>query len=218
MAVLFPAFSTAGTEDRARLAFLYECGIKYTFIGLFPVMLVLIALAPEGLTLWLGKDFAQNSAPVARWLLAAVFINGVAQVPFSHLQSEGRPDLTAKLHLIELPFYAVLLFVMAKAFGIRGVAIAWFLRVALDTLLLFILSHRWLPESKLAVARLPMMMAAALGAFALAASSTPVVARLVFAAVMCVLSGAAAWFWMISPRERKALQSFLQRSNTESSH
>lgn len=218
MAVLFPAFSTASSEDRARLVFLYECGIKYIFIGLFPVTLALIALAPEGLTFWLGRDFAQNSAPVARWLLAAVFVNGVAQVPFIHLQSEGRPDLTAKLHLIELPFYAVLLFVMAKAFGIQGVAIAWLLRVALDTLLLFVFSLRWLPESKKAVARLPVMMAVALGAFALAASSTPVAARLVFAAVICVLSGAAAWFWMISPRERKALQSFLQRSNTEGSH
>lgn len=214
MAVLFPAFSTAGSEDRGRLAFLYECGVKYIFIGLFPITLALIALAPEGLTLWLGKDFAQNSAPVARWLLVAVFINGLAQVPFIHLQSEGRPDLTARLHLLELPFYAGLLFLMAIKFGIQGVAVAWFLRVVADTVLLFIFSRRQLPESRKVIARLPWITAAALAAFGFAAWNTPAQVRLVFATLTCILSVIAAWFWMISPRERKALQSLLRRSDT----
>jgi O-antigen/teichoic acid export membrane protein len=214
LAVLFPAFSAASVSDRSRLAFLYDCGVKYLFIGLFPVTLALIALAPEGLTVWLGKDFAENSAPVARWLLAAVFLNGLAQVPFSHLQSEGRPDLTAKLHLAQLPVYAVLLFVMARRFGIDGVAVVWFLRVAADSLLLFGFSYRRLPENKIALRKLSLIVMAALGAFAVAASGTSARFRAVFVVITCLLGAPAIWHWMISPRERKALQLLLRRSDT----
>jgi O-antigen/teichoic acid export membrane protein len=214
IAVLFPALSTAGVSDRGRLAFLYECGVKYIFIGLFPITLAMIALAPEGLTLWLGKDFAVNSATVARWLLVAIFINGVAQVPFAHLQAEGRPDLTAKLHLIELPFYAALLFLVALKFGIVGVAVAWCVRVVADTLLLFWFSRRSLPERRIVPTKLPWMFGGALAAFAVAASRTSVEFRGVFVLLTCLAGAAATWLWMISPRERSAFKSMLRRSST----
>jgi O-antigen/teichoic acid export membrane protein len=188
--------------------------VKYIFIGLFPLTVLLIALAPEGLSVWLGKDFAVNSAPVARWLLAAVFINGLAQVPFAHLQSEGRPDLTAKLHLIELPFYVGLLFPIALRYGIRGVAITWFLRVAADTVLMFFFSQRYLPESRPVLRRLMLITAAAIAVFALAAWGMPVVFKTVFALTVCLLSVIAAWVWIISPREKKALQALLRRQES----
>jgi O-antigen/teichoic acid export membrane protein len=208
--VLFPAFSTAGSADRGRLTFLYESGVKYIFAGLFPITLVLIAFAPEGLSLWLGKDFALHSTPVARWLLAAIFVNGVAHVPFAHLQSEGRPDLTAKFHLLELPLYAAALFVLASKLGIEGVAVAWLLRVTLDAVLLFLFSHRLLPESKIITGKLPAMLAAALAAFVAAGTTASLGIRIVVVCGSTVLAGAAMWFWMFTARERKSLQSLLQ--------
>ena len=68
-------------------------------------MLCTIALAQDGLRLWLGPEFAQHSFRVLQWLAVGVFINSLAQVPFSLLQGVGRPDITATLHLIELPLY-----------------------------------------------------------------------------------------------------------------
>ncbi len=213
--VLFPAFSTAGRADRGRLAFLYESGIKYVFIGLFVPTLALIAFAPEALNLWLGRDFAVNSTPVARWLLVAIFLNGLAQVPFAHLQSEGRPDITAKLHLFELPLYACMLFVLGWKFSIQGVALAWLLRVVVDTGLLFMFSHRMLPENKIVVSKLPVLVGAALVVFGIASSGAPFGLRMAVVSAASVLAAVAAWFWMFSPRERKSLQALFRRAGAQ---
>lgn len=214
--VLFPAFSTAGSADRRRLAFLYESGVKYIFISLFPVTLALIAFAPEALAFWLGKDFALHSTSVARWLLAAIFLNGLAQIPFNHLQSEGRPDITAKLHVFELPIYAAVLFVFAKHFGIEGAAVAWLLRIALDGLLVFWFSHRLLRENEVVVAKLPWMIAAALAAFTVAGWSGSIGVRIAVVCLSTLLAGLATWSWMFTASDRKSLQALLQWRGVQS--
>ena len=58
-------------------------------------------------------------------------MSGSAFVAFTLLQSQGRADLTGKLHIIEfLPFLA-LLWSLTLAFGVIGAAIAWsYLRCA----------------------------------------------------------------------------------------
>src|SRR5258707_2185905 len=75
--VLFPAFSATSHIDRSRLVFLYQCGVKYIFIVLLPLTLVLVMFAPEGLAAWLGNDFARNSAAVARPFSGAVLGNSM---------------------------------------------------------------------------------------------------------------------------------------------
>lgn len=70
--------------------------------------------------------------------MIGIFLNSAARVPFTLLQAHGRADLTAKLHLIELPIFAALLVAGVHAFGITGAALAWTLRVALDTTLLYL--------------------------------------------------------------------------------
>ncbi|MCU1255202.1 MAG: polysaccharide biosynthesis protein, partial [Candidatus Angelobacter sp.] len=208
--VLFPAFSTTSHIDRTRLVFLYECGVKYIYIVLLPLALVLVIFAPEGLALWLGNDFARNSAPVARLLAVAVLVNSMAHVPFTHLQSVGRPDLTAKLHVMELPFYLVALFFLARHFGITGVAVAWLLRVVLDSFLLFWFSFRLLPECRFIVTRLPLMVAGAL-AFSLVAALITGVAMKIVVACAVLLAVPALWFWTFTPAEKAPLQFVLRR-------
>jgi O-antigen/teichoic acid export membrane protein len=85
---------------------------------------------------WVGADFASRAAPVGVILLAGVWINGLAIIPFEHLQAIDRPDLTAKFHAIEvLPFLGIL-WVGLHTFGLVGAAWAWTLRVTVDALLL----------------------------------------------------------------------------------
>ncbi|MCU1255208.1 MAG: polysaccharide biosynthesis protein, partial [Candidatus Angelobacter sp.] len=208
--VLFPAFSTTSHIDRTRLVFLYECGVKYIYIVLLPLALVLVIFAPEGLALWLGNDFAHNSAPVARLLAVAVLVNSMAHVPFTHLQSVGRPDLTAKLHVMELPAYLVALFFLARHFGIAGVAVAWLLRVMLDSFLLFWFSFRLLPECRFIVTRLPFMMVIALACNLVAALIAGVAMKIVVAGAV-LLAAPALWFWMFTPAERAPFIYLLQR-------
>ncbi|OZA79504.1 MAG: hypothetical protein B7X64_09645, partial [Halothiobacillus sp. 39-53-45] len=49
-------------------------------------------------------------------------------------------DITAKIHLIELPLYAAALILLAQQFGITGAAMAWFGRVLFDTVLLYFIA------------------------------------------------------------------------------
>ncbi|HEU5228405.1 MAG TPA: flippase [Ktedonobacteraceae bacterium] len=214
LGVLFPAFSTASAHDPERLGVLWQATLRYIFIAQFPIILLLIAFAPQWLHVWLGADFAQNSSLVARWLLAAILINSVATVPYSHLQSIGRPDITAKLQVIELFLYAGVLFVLARRFGINGVAVAWFLRMAFEAIFVFYFSARFLPSTKPAVARLSWMLAATMVAFVIIAATGSMEIRVALAAVICLGGMLIIWFWIFSARERQFLvSSFLRRSS-----
>ncbi|MBZ5525121.1 MAG: flippase [Acidobacteriia bacterium] len=210
--VLFPAFSATADSDRSRLIFLYECGVKYLFLLLFPVTLVLIAFAPEALRWWLGPDFAQNSAPVAQALAVAVFLNSLGQIPFAHVQSCGRPDITAKLHLMELPIYMAMLFWLARSMGIKGVAIAWLVRVALDTVMLFLFSWQLLRENRFVAVRLPLLTAGALACFGSVFLLQGMIAKIAVVTGLSVVAGVAMWFRMLSPRERNPLTLRMLRS------
>lgn len=208
--VLFPAFSTAVESDRNRLVFLYECGVKYISLALFPITLAVIAFAPQGLRLWLGEDFARNSTHVVQLLAMAIFINGLAQIPFAHLQGAGRPDITAKLHLLELPLYIAMLFYFARTMGITGVAVAWLLRVSIDALLLFVISWRILPENRFVLFKMPLMAGTGLAAFVCAAWPTGLVSKTIFTIAACVVLTYAMWRWLISAREKTAISSSLR--------
>ena len=209
--VLFPAFSATNAVDRARLVFLFKCGVKYIFIILLPLALALVIFAPEGLALWLGNDFAHNSTSIARLLAVAVLVNSLAQVPFTHLQSIGRPDLTAKFHLLELPFYVVTLFFLARHWGITGVAIAWLLRVIIDTFLLFWFSFRMLPECRFIVTRLPLMIGGALALNLAVALIAGLAFKIIVACAVFLFAVPALWLWMFTPAERAPLQLVMQR-------
>jgi len=140
---LFPAFSTLNNEqNKQRLASVFARSIKYVFIILAPIVLILSLFAHDVLRLWLGVDFANASTSVLQILSLGVLLNSTAYIPFSLLQGIGRPDIPAKFHLIEMPFYIVIAWFFVSKFGITGAAIAWTLRVALDAILLFIASFK----------------------------------------------------------------------------
>ena len=148
VSVLFPAFSTSFTQEPLRVKQMFNRGVKYIFLTLFPITLIIVTFANEGLTLWIGKDFAQNSTLVLQWLSIGILINSLSQVPFALIQGVGRPDITAKFHFVELPFYLLILWKFTTDFGIAGAAYAWVLRVSLDAILLFYMSSRFIPNNK----------------------------------------------------------------------
>jgi len=142
--VMFPAFSVSFECDRGRAVALYVRCVRYVFLLLFPLVLLIVGFAQKGLGLWLGTDFAQHSFRVLQWLALGVLVNSLAQIPFVLVQGAGRPDLTAKLHLIELPCYLLALWWFISAYGIVGAAIAWTARVGMDALMLFGIAQRLL--------------------------------------------------------------------------
>src|SRR6185369_13342225 len=129
--VLFPAFTMSHINDRARMVLLLRRGLKYVFLAVFPLIFVIVAFAPEGLRLWLGGNFGEESGAVLRWLALGVLVNSLSLIIALLIQAAGRPDITAKFHLIELPIYLGLVWWLIRTHGIDGAALAWSARITL---------------------------------------------------------------------------------------
>jgi len=135
---LFPVFSALDRKENSwRQGCLFSRSVKYIFLTTGVAVVVICLFAEEILQIWLGADFVRESTVVLRLLAVGVLVNSLAYAPFALLQGIGRPDLPAKFHLIELPIYIVVVWLMVSHYGIIGAAAAWTLRVAFDMLLLF---------------------------------------------------------------------------------
>lgn len=145
--VLFPIVAARLVVDRDGVQAVYRQGMKCVFLLMLPAVAVLYLFAGEGLTWWVGADFAESGQQVARILLLGVFVNALGQVAITVLHGAGRADWAAKLHLFELPFYLLLLYFGASRYGIEGVAVAWLLRVVVDSVSMVILVRRVLAAS-----------------------------------------------------------------------
>ena len=145
--VMFPALSKSIAGDATRARQLYRRGLAAILAILTPATALVVALAYPGLRLWLGDEFASNGYRALQLLAIGVLINAAAYMPSTYLHAAGRPDVNAKLHLIEFPIYLPLACVLIQTAGIEGAAMAWVLRVTLDAALLFWLARRTEPAA-----------------------------------------------------------------------
>jgi O-antigen/teichoic acid export membrane protein len=123
-----------------------------------------ILLGYQGLDLWVGSSFAQHSVAVAKILVIGIVANALARTPFVFVQAAGRADLTALVHLVELPLYIAALWLLLKSGGgIEGVAIAWSGRTILDMLALYFMAVRLEPRLRATAVRDLWWLAAACG-------------------------------------------------------
>lgn len=208
--VFFPAFASMFVQDRRRTAAMVDRAARLINVSLFPVILLIVAFGREAMLLWVGPEFARESTAVLQILAIGVFLNGLGQVTFTLLQAIGRPDLTAKLHLIELPLYAGMIVVFARRFGLAGVALAWTVRSGFDTAALC-----WLAKSHLAEA-IPTLKRSVLWAAALSlllvliALADQVSLRAIGTAVVLPAFAIAAWRRLLEPTERTAILAILR--------
>ncbi len=136
MRALFPVFSADRSVDVKDARPLALDGARAVALVMGPAAVLIVAIAPDLLRLWLGKDFAHLSTATLQLLAVGVTVNALAMVPFWLLYGIGRPDVCAKFHLIELTLYVPALLLMLGRWGITGAAGAWTGRVTLDALLL----------------------------------------------------------------------------------
>lgn len=148
MGVMFPAFSALSLQSKEKLATIHQKSIRYLIVAIVPLVIFLILSANPLLYFWLGEEFATNSTTVLRLLAVGVLINSVAMVPYTALQAMGRPDITARLHMVELPVYLLMIWYFTKTMGIEGVALAWVLRVSIDGALLQYFFNDMVPSRK----------------------------------------------------------------------
>lgn len=211
LGVLFPAFAASSNIDRERTALLFDRGIRFIFLIVFPVALLLVTLSGEGLSLWLGAEFAANSTRVMQWLAIGVFTNMIGQVAYTLIQGVGRPDVTGKLHLAELPLYLGAMWWLLPRFGVEGAAIAWAARAALDAAILLVVAGRLLPGGAVIVRRTAFMLAGAITLMLISSGITGLSMRLVYVAGVLALFAFIGWARLLTVSEKGFLLAFADR-------
>ncbi|MFC1543371.1 flippase [Candidatus Neomarinimicrobiota bacterium] len=201
--VLFPAFAATHKHDPSRTAYIFTRSVSYTFLIMFPLVLLVVTFAREGLELWLGADFAHNSAFVLQILATGVLLNSLSRFPHALVQGAGRPDLTAKLHLAELVIYLPMLWWLTSNYGIIGTAIAWTARVMVDGIFLFLIVLRLLPVNPSSVWRMMVMTGAALLMMAIGAQLPHLLMKGLFLLLTLLTFVLVAWFSILAPDERR---------------
>jgi len=200
--VLFPAFSASYDVDRHRTETMFVKGTKHILLLLFPLVLLIVGAAREILNWWLGVDFAQNSTLVLQLLAIGVLISSLSLVPFSLVQGAGRPNFTAKLHLIELPIYALTVWGLVHRFGIVGAAFAWLLRVLIDGLILFHKAWSLLATARIKKVQTLLSMGCALGVLSCLVLIPNLYHRLILMVALLVAFSWVAWRHLIDQEEK----------------
>jgi len=192
----------------------------------FPLCFGLFVFGPALLGVWLGPEFAREAGTAFRILSAGIFLSGLAVLPLALLYGAGRPDLPAKINLLQTAVHIPLTILLVRALGITGAAIPVAVRCAED-----LIGYEW--ASRRAIGRyvagtedrgmerrfwLPALILASsfAVAFSMLRASAPgsvVVIAVLGLGVYCWL----CWSRVLSQRERRAWLGMLlwSRPSTE---
>lgn len=211
VSALFPPLTMHLARNSPEADALFGRAVKLLLLVLFPAVLGLYAVAPEFLHMWLGADFARESSNVLRLLTAGIFVYAMSYLAFALLQSASRPDLSARWHLMELPIFIALAWWATRRWGITGMAVTWGLRGLMDVAVLFPLALRFVPAARSAVHRTAGMMGLGLLLLPGIGRISSLAIRIPVAGIGWAIFSLLAWFWLLSPGERRWALDFLPR-------
>ncbi|MEX0692259.1 MAG: polysaccharide biosynthesis C-terminal domain-containing protein, partial [Gemmatimonadales bacterium] len=211
MPPVFAASSAAQAAAPGAVTRLASATLRLLLVVLVPLACALWLLATPGLAWWLGAEFAGAGAVVVPLLLVSAVASGVAQLPGALLQAHGRPDVHARLQLIEVPFYGVALWVLISRYGLAGAALATALRAVADALALWVLAWRVQPDVigpalRAGVARaLPALLVVTGITWVAFRVTEGLAARLAAAVLLGLIGTGLAWYTALTPDERTRL-------------
>jgi O-antigen/teichoic acid export membrane protein len=213
-----PTVTVMGEGRRDEIVRLSERSVRVTLLIMTPVALLLAAFARPILALWLGPDFARESAGVLQVLVLGMLANALAHVPYAVLQGLGRPDLTVKLQLVELPMYALGAWYLTWTAGITGAAVAWSVLLVVEAVVYFVLAgsvlSRSRPALREAAGRLrpaALLAGAFAGVIGLLSLMVPALAwKAALAVLATAVSGWLGWTRVLEGRDRDAIRAALR--------
>jgi O-antigen/teichoic acid export membrane protein len=165
-----------------------------------PLVIAAIVLVEPFLRVWVGHDLARQASPVAQIVLVGIWFHSLAFVPYTFLQARGRPDVPAKLHVLELPPYVLGLWLGLTVHGIEGAATVWALRVTADAALLGAASRLYGRRELALLAPLALVLTTY---FAVGSAGDGQLTR--FALGTSLAGLAVAWAWRTGPRQLRRL-------------
>lgn len=145
---LFPAFSAMQARTQwEKIDNSFVRANKYLLTALLPMLFVLYIWAPEILRLWIGPTFASQATSAFRILTVGYGISLLAPLSGVLLEAVGRPDVLAKLYVVELPFNVAIVWILTKRFGVTGAALSYTIRAFIETIVLWLVLYRSVPIS-----------------------------------------------------------------------
>ena len=208
---LLPAFASAAPAAPQEVDNYFGRGLRYVVLLVFPAAMLVVLFAREGLALWIGEDFAAASTRIAQILAVGLFANSLAMIPLIFLYGMGRADMAARIHLLELPAYAIVLWLLVPVLGAEGAALAWSLRAFVDAVLLFALSHRVYASRAGRYARVAAVMMVGVSTLSIGCLVGPLPGRLAYGVSILGFFAFYAWRQLLTKPERLALAKAIYR-------
>jgi len=142
VSVLFPIFSSSYTSNPEESKKIFLRGVKFIFLIIYPIVFLVVTFAFEGMGIWLGEKFAENSTLILQLLAVGILFNSISAIPNNFFQGTGKPKIPALINLIELPFYLLAMWFSIKHWGIQGAAITYMIAAAADALIMYSVAKR----------------------------------------------------------------------------
>lgn len=136
-AVLFPTFTAHISLRNGHAKLLFNKAVTWLFLIMLPLTSFIAIFASEILRLWIGEEFSEQSTVILKIFSVGIFINCLAHIPFTFMQSANAPRIIALIHCFQFPFFLLLVWWMTEKYGLSGAAIAWLIRMIADSGLMF---------------------------------------------------------------------------------
>lgn len=219
---MLPALAATDASDgRERSIAVTRAAQRQLAALLFPVCLVLVAFGPALLGFWLGGSFAEVAGTAFRILSVGIFLAGLAILPLALLYGSGRPDLPAKINVIQVALHVPITIVLTRTLGVTGAALSVTILRAED-----LLFYEWaarraighaIPDAKERQRRVALWISASILSISFALATWLQTNSRVAAGTIGFVGLAvyAWWCWsrVFSPGERKAWTGMLIRQN-----
>lgn len=135
---IFPRMSMSSHEN---IISLNNQSLQILIAIMTPIFIIGIFFIKFFLIVWISAEFASNSAPVGIIILVGVWAKCLSFVPNNTLDARGKPDVLAKLNVVEFFLYIPFLWYFINFFGLFGAALSWTLLMFLNVVILFILTN-----------------------------------------------------------------------------
>jgi O-antigen/teichoic acid export membrane protein len=137
--VMFPGLSILMKEQPNNWKNYFNKWLNRVAVIMACVCISLFFILPWLLSIWIGRNLDQQSILIGQILCVGVFANSLGTMFNSVLHARGRADLTAKLHILELPLYISSLVIFINLYGLKGAAFAWVGRTVVDAFAIYLM-------------------------------------------------------------------------------
>ena len=207
--VIFPAFARSFAVAPAVITALFERALKLVAFVLYPACAMVVAFAPQIMSVWIGPQYAAQSAVVLQILAVGAFVTGLSWIPLALLHGADRPDLAAKIHLVDFPLYALAMWIFVGRFGLAGAAFTWSGRLLIENLVLFAMTAPFIEVSRREVVGACAALIGAIVVIASGAFISDLWGKSIFIGGIFAMTAVAGWRVVLDETTRARIVGFI---------